>query len=400
MPVTALVVLSVLPKVYNAYKAISATIKEWKQADKDLIMLSIRFDVEYSKASYLLDQLAIVPNHPDTTISVRERELEIRQNCINMMETVMEKSGLQMESLLEQREGLKVTEKAAWILSSRKTLTTAVVELESWTELATRVCDIKVNYLYQSHPHIGNVLPPPSLPVEALAEMALARANAIASPTLTDTVWIDPSLLTFDEADESNGRSKDAVSWSNLLTRLRIQKSSKLKFQFRRFAVLNLSSSPEQIMVEFRPYNEELRHFRPGEYDHTRNQALELGLMLHTATAFNPDSNLPFVPFRYVSELRDTNPPCFLLIYRGDNLETLFSVIMAHARDSQPSPSKAFRLRLAVALARAVFSLHRTGYVHGGLTTDNIFLRPDRDADSVAPLIAGCSAKRRSYEPA
>ena len=220
-PRRPLVVLSILPKVYNAYKAISAT-----KADKDLIMLSIRFDVEYSKASYLLDQLAIVPNHPDTTISVRERELEIRQNCINMMETVMEKSGLQMESLLEQREGLKVTEKAAWILSSRKTLTTAVVELESWTELATRVCDIKVNYLYQSHPHICNVLPPPSLPVEALAEMALARANAIASPTLTDTVWIDPSLLTFDEADESNGRSKDAVSWSNLLTRLRIQSSN------------------------------------------------------------------------------------------------------------------------------------------------------------------------------
>lgn len=149
-------------------------------------------------------------------------------------------------------------------------------------------------------------------------------------------------------------------------------------------------------MVEFRPYDEELRHFRPGdsEYDHTRNQALELGLMLHTATAFNLDSHLPFVPFRYVSELRDTNPPCFLLIYRGDNLETLFSVIMAHARDSQPSPSKAFRLRLAVALARAVFSLHRTGYVHGGLTTDNIFLRPDRDADSVAPLIAGFEVAR------
>jgi hypothetical protein len=389
---------AVLPRTYTTYKALIAVINSWQEADVHLKMLVIRFEVAYSEALSNLEQLANVPDRPDASVIAREKEIHIRQDCKDILEVHLRNMESRMVGLINQRERreMNAAEKAVWILQRKDALTKAADELEEWNGRAAGVCNIKIKHLY--HPHQINSVLPPSLPIKALAEMALARGEATAflSESIVHSIWIDPSLLLFDDNDVPQSRSQDSSSWSRLLSRLRIRKSEplKLKFLLRRFGALNRDGL-QQVMVEFRPYSSGVGGSNRGERERTRNQALQLGWMLHSATTTSTSSQeLPLVPFKGVSELRESDPPCFLLVYDGDNLETLFSVIKSYAHDHQPAPHKISRLRLAVALAKAIFTLHRTGYIHGGLTTDNIFLRPDGQVDNMQPVIAGFEIAR------
>jgi serine/threonine protein kinase len=72
----------------------------------------------------------------------------------------------------------------------------------------------------------------------------------------------------------------------------------------------------------------------------------------------------------FLSECRTSSPPVFVLIYAAESLYSLDEGIKYI-----PPPSSNQRLRLALGIAKSIAALHLAGIVHGGINTENIYLR-------------------------
>lgn len=233
-----------------------------------------------------------------------------------------------------------------------------------------------------------------------LANMAMSLQPEFHGLSLQDPQWVPYTDLYFP-ADASSDMDREGKNWLERLVQTFTQfQGSNLKLQTRRFGALSRGHEFLKVMVEFRPYIPDLWKIRPLDYERQRWQVLRLGRMLQIATSQGAAAPFLCVPLLFLSECRTSSPPVFVLIYGAEGLYSLDEGIKYI-----PPPPSAQRLRLALGIAKAVAALHLAGIVHGGINTENVYLRyppgmhagggvSSMNIDEVMPMLAGFDIAR------
>jgi hypothetical protein len=276
-----------------------------------------------------------------------------------------------------------------------------ILQRMDWlNQRASETLSPEISQLYR---RLGRVSAPdsePSKKVATLANMAISLQSDLDSLSLRDPQWVPYTDLYFP-ADASSEMNREGKDWLEILVKTFTQfKASHLKLQARRFGALAHDHQFLKVMVEFRPYLPQLWKTRPFDYDRQRWQFLKLGRMLQTATSQSAAASFPCVPLLFLSECQTSSPPVFVLIYAAESLYSLDEAI----RYSPPPPPKQ-RLRLALRIAKSIAALHLAGIVHGGINSENVYLRYEPgvhakggasnvNIDEATPMLAGFDIAR------
>ncbi|KAK6540708.1 hypothetical protein TWF694_008100 [Orbilia ellipsospora] len=224
----------------------------------------------------------------------------------------------------------------------------------------------------------------PYMKGEILARMATSQdySNWDQGNTIT---WLSFDRLFFP-AESLSETTRDSDDWIQKVVQIfKTWGAEKLKLRARRFGVLDYNGHLQKVMVEFRPYPANIKpssremedsgFATEGDKDYRLRKwaVVQLARMLLSTSknSQSPLSRFPSVPFLYLADMSASSPPSFALIYSAEGLYSLQELIQG---DGTP-PSVAQRILLVLSYAQALAALHIANMVHGGFSTDNLYLR-------------------------
>ena len=339
-------------------------------------------------ANHNLQELEALPDEN----SPESQRKEIRTKCAAILKTMVDRCEKALIDLRERAPSpMDGGDKLKWVVKVKHTLKEYTEELEEWNKLTKKV--LRIGDFWEGPPipsssaNMASSQTAEVLWVEKLARMAVVRIQRFGQVE-SDSLWISPEELEFEQAPSKPQATLKGINLGIF------QRHQKLKFSPRRFGhQVRADGEKVPVMVEFRQYYRNLRAERPGEYKSIRSRTMELAHVLLCANSNNVNEeetvSFPSVPFIGISELPENSPPCFLLVYSWSGMKSLTEAIA----DTDNRPSHVDRLKLAIDLGKSLFAFHTTGYVHGLLSTDNIFL-PSPGDKATQPLLAGFDISR------
>jgi len=228
--------------------------------------------------------------------------------------------------------------------------------------------------------------------VETLAKMSVADKNpdqplSINRGIKMDDLWVPFDSLYFQTqiADTTTNNRADRKWLYQIVKSFTSDAASKLRFQPRRYGVLKRGERLETVMVEFRPYD---LYGGQDEYHRRRWQVEQLAMVLKSSSGDGGVTKFPFVPLLCLSDMKHASTSAFLFIYSAENLYGLEELIDCY-KGKGTNPAVKERLNLATSLTRTIGSLHVSGFVHGRISLENVYLRfpppgPDQQPFSLA----------------
>jgi len=228
--------------------------------------------------------------------------------------------------------------------------------------------------------------------VDTLARMSSTQ-NQYARVPEEGVEWVPFSSLKF-AVGEVPETERDSPGWMERVVRFFTEEErSELRLRPRRFGVLEHHGRLERVMVEFRQYPQDTSSW---EYKERRWAVGRLGRVLLASTRRDRTADAPFpcVPLRCLADLADSSTPCFALVYSVDGIVGLDEAMRAPA----PPPSTQRRASLALAYAQALAALHLAELVHGGVNTENLYLRVPSTGEGGATGLEDAQALLAGFE--